>query len=213
MMPGRAPNHAAAPAAGRIEDPASRNADAQALAALQRPAPVDFNNVPLAEALESISNQTGIDIVPDWRALEGAGVNRDAPVSLRIRQAVPAEQVLTWLLRSADNADAIGFAIDHGVVVVAPREKLDQMLITRAYDLGSNLAGAGNSLEQLVRESVAPQSWRDGGGMGTVRVFNGKLFVTATEPNQRQVERLLGLMNAHGMGSGAVGGGGPLQAK
>jgi hypothetical protein len=209
-MGGRgAPNAVAA--AGRIEDPASRNADAQALAALQRPAPVDFNNIPLAEALDSISSQTGIDVVPDWHALEGAGVNRDAPVTLRIRQAVPAEQVLTWLLRSADNGDVIGFAIDHGVVVVAPRERLDQVLITRAYDLGPNLAGAGKSLEQLVRESVAPPSWRDGGGTGTVRVFNGKLFVTATEPNQRQVERLLGLMNAHGMGG--AGGGGGLQAK
>ena len=95
---------------------------------------------------------------------------------------------------------------------MAPRDKLDQMLVTRAYDLGSNLAEAGKNLEQLVRESVAPQSWHEDGGSGSVRVFNGKLFVTATEPNQRQVERLLGLMGAQRVGGAPAGGGSP-QAK
>jgi hypothetical protein len=209
MMPGGAPmagGRGGDAGGGRIEDPASRSADAKALNALQKAAPAEFANTALAQALEQIGDNVGVDIVPDWRSLEAAGVNRETPVSLRIRQNVPAEQVLTWTLRSVD--EGIDFAIDHGVVVVAARDRLDRMLVTRAYELDANLQGAGKGLEQLVRESVSPRSWREEGGVGTVRVFNGKLFVTATEPNQRQVERLLGLMKAHGVGGGGGFGGG-----
>ena len=34
-----------------------------------------------------------------------------------------------------------------------------------------------------------------------MRAFNNKLVVTATEPTHRQVERLLGLMEAQGTGA------------
>ena len=51
---------------------------------------------------------------------------------------------------------------------------------------------------------MAPHSWRESGGAGSVRFFDQKLFVTTTEPNHRQVERLVGLMEAHGAGRGAA---------
>jgi hypothetical protein len=136
-------------------------------------------------------------------------VERNAPVSLQLGLGAPAEQVLTWVLRSA-GGEAAGFAIDHGVILVAPQDRISQMVVTRAYPLG-NLAAEGGALEQLVRDTVAPSTWRESGGPGSARVFNGQLFVTATEPNHRQVERLLGLMQAQQGGGapmpGMMGGG------
>jgi hypothetical protein len=192
MPPGPAP----APG-GRVEDPSSRAADARTTAKLQKAVPVELNGVGLADALDMLADKAGIDVVTDWKALESAGVNRDAAVSLRFRQEVPAEQVLTWVLRTA-TGDAAGFAIDHGVVVVSTKEQLDRMVLTRAYDVRS-IHASPNDMEELVRESVSPGSWRQSGGPASVRVFQGQLFVTATEPNHRQVERLLGLMKAQGM--------------
>jgi len=196
-----------APAAGaRVEDPSSRAADAQTTGKLQKGVPLELNGAGLADALAEIADKSGVDIVTDWKALESANVNRDASVTLRFRQAVPAEQVLAWVLRSAAG-DELGFAIDHGVVVVSTRDQLDRMVLTRAYDVRS-IHASPNDVEELVRESVSPGSWRQSGGAGSVRVFQGQLFVTATEPNHRQVERLLGLMKAQGIegGDGNKGG-------
>jgi hypothetical protein len=188
---------AAATAGGRVEDDTSRAADARARQALRRPVPVGFDNESLDGALDALGETAGVDIMPDWKALEAAGVRRDTPVSLRLRQGAPLEQTLTWLLRSA-GGDELGFAIDHGVVVVTTPERLSRMVITRAYPVGAH----GPGVEALVRESVAPESWREQGGTGSVRFFKNQLFVTATEPTHRQVERLLGLMESHGAGPG-----------
>lgn len=193
-MPGMAPG--GMPAEARVEDPAARDADARSAQALRRTLQVNFEGAPLSDVLTFIADNTGVDVVGDWKSLEAAGVDKSAPVTLTLRQGAPAEQVLTWILRSAAG-DAAGFAIDHGVVLVSTQDRIDRMVITRAYSLGA-LAGSGAQLENLVRDTVAPHSWRESGGSGAVRSFNDKLFVTATEPNHRQVERLLGLMNAHG---------------
>jgi hypothetical protein len=189
------------PAEGRVEDPAAREADARSVAALQKGISVQFDGAPLTDVLDFFADSTGLDVVTDWKSLEAEGVDRSAPVSLRLRQNAPAEQALSYLLRSA-GGDNIGFAIDHGVVVVASRSRLDRMVVTRAYD-ASGLADG--DLASLVRETVSPSSWRENSGPGSARVYNGRLVVTATEPNHRQVERLLGLLRAEGGGGGDAG--------
>jgi hypothetical protein len=202
-MPG-APGTPAAPAAARVEDPSSREADARALKSLGKAVKANFDNVPLEAALNDVAQSSGVDLIADWKSIEAAGVQRDTQVTLNLRQGASAEQVLGWVLRSA-GGDALGFAIDHGVVVVAPQERIERMVITRAYPLAS-LADDGPAVEGLVRDTVAPNSWRESGGPASVRFFNGQLFVTATEPNHRQVERLLGLMSAQGVRPGGMPG-------
>jgi hypothetical protein len=192
MAPGAMPE-------GRVEDPAARDADARATQALGKTISVNFDGVALGEALEFIADQAGLDVVADWKSLEPAGIDRNAQVTLNLRRGAPAEQVLNWVLRSG-GGDNAAFAIDHGVVLVSTPDRIDRMVITRAYPLG-NLADAGPQVENLVRDTVAPQSWRENGGAGSVRFFSNKLIVTATEPNHRQVERLLGLMEAQGAGA------------
>ena len=86
--------------------------------------------------------------------------------------------------------------------------RLSRIVVTRAYPVGAHGAG----VEALVRESVAPESWREQGGTGSVRFFRNQLFVTATEPTHRQVERLLGLMESHGARPGGPGDGDPNDA-
>ena len=189
-----APGTPGTAADGHVEDPTARGANARAAEALRNPLPVNFDNVPLDDALRFIADATNVDVITDWKSLESAGVSREATVGLTLKQGAPAEQVLHWVLRAAAG-DAVGYALDHGVVVVAAQDRIDRMVITRAYkNLGGN---NGPALEHLVRDTVAPHTWRENGGAGSVRYFNNQLIVTATEPNHRQVERLLGLMEAH----------------
>ncbi len=48
---------------------------------LKQPISLNFNNTPLRDAISSIAIQSGIQVVPDLRALQEAKVNLDAPLS------------------------------------------------------------------------------------------------------------------------------------
>lgn len=48
---------------------------------LQQPISLNFNNVPLREAISTIAIQSGVQVVPDLRALQDAKVNLDAPLT------------------------------------------------------------------------------------------------------------------------------------
>ena len=54
---------------------------------------------------------------------------------------------------------------------------------------------AGDELFALIRDTVAPETWRDAGGSTPVILrYGGKLVVTTTEPNHREVKKLLDLL-------------------
>ncbi len=48
---------------------------------MKQPISLNFNNTPLREAINVMSIQSGIQVVPDMRALQEAKVNLDAPLS------------------------------------------------------------------------------------------------------------------------------------
>ena len=153
-----------------------------------------FEETPLREALALIADRAGVDVLPDWHALEAAGgPGPDTPVNLKLKKPFPTEQVLRWSLRSA-GGDAIGFAVDHGILYVGDRASLDRLVVTRAYDL-EDLMSADIDAVIAIHENIAPASWRDAGGsVGGMQLVGTRLLVTQTEPAHRQVQKLLKLL-------------------
>ena len=189
----------------RVDDPRAREADARAAAGLLKPMPAEFTDMSLSDALAFFTDVTGVDVFADWRNLEAAGLERNAPVTVRLKGQAPAGDVLERILQSAAG-DVIGFAIDRGVVLISTQERLDRMVITRAHDI-PRADDDGAAVASLIRTTVAPHTWREEGtgGFGAVTPFGGKLFVTATEPTHREVEKLLKLVTGGGGGGGASG--------
>jgi beta-lactamase regulating signal transducer with metallopeptidase domain len=200
MSGGVAPAGFATGATGRIEDPADREADARAAAGLRTPVAAEFDRVALTDVLDHLRDAAGLGIVLDTKLLEEAGIDPGALVTLRLREPIPAGQALEWALRSA-GGNQLGYAIDRGVVLVSPREQLDRMVITRAYDVSDLRAepnqrgnAGGQDVETVVRTTVAPGAWAENGGAGSIIRFRGKLLVTTTEPLHREVEKLLTML-------------------
>jgi hypothetical protein len=178
-----------------VEDPSAQEADARTWAKLRKPInAVKLDGVPLSDALSFVSEAVEFDIVADWKSMEASGIDQSSPVSMNLRDRVPAEQVLQWILRSAAG-EKIAFAIDHGLVVVSNRDQIDRMTVTRSYDVQDLRDRGGQNIAQLLRELIAPGTWRnEGGWTGNIAEFDGKLLITQTEPNHREIEKLLGLM-------------------
>ena len=195
----------AAPPAAAEKRPDAKKRDEAARAALARVLPeVTFDGVGLSDVLDFLRDVTGANLFVNWRALEEAGIDRNAPVTARLRQ-VPFAKVLDVILKSAaGDADAqLGFAVDQGVITISTKAELALDVVSRQYDVDVLLAGAADrkareaTLLKLITGSIDPPSWKaNGGAAGEVTIAAGSLTVVATEANQKLVQNLVTQLNA-----------------
>lgn len=198
----------------RIDDrPAQAGADDPATQAmLDRALPeVTFDGVGLSDVIDFLRDLTNANIFVNWRALEGAGIDRNAPVNLRLRQ-VKFSKALQLILDGVGGDEVrLGYTVDDGVITISTDEDLGQNTLTRVYDVRdiadakvADAAAAGDAktarakrlaaLTTLVTGSVAPDSWRGtggDGGTGGIRELDGQLVVTQTPANHDAIVNLL----------------------
>jgi hypothetical protein len=176
-------------------DPERERANRAVAERLDRRLPeVDLDAVTLRGAVDVLRGATGANIFVNWKALEAAGVGRDTPVSVRLRN-VRAAKALNVLLDLVGPEEAkLGYTIDDGVVTVSSADDLQKDTMTRVYDVRDLLQAAAGAKRQLVdgapdkrfpllvrpgqdaptageaavtkliTATVAPASWRDNGG-------------------------------------------------
>jgi type II secretory pathway component GspD/PulD (secretin) len=160
---------------------------------------------------------TGTNIFVNWKAVEAAGVNRNTPVSARLRN-IRFAKALTVLLDSATGgADKpkLGYLVDDGVITISTAEDLvvgDGL--TRVYDVrdlvipvpdfdpesdGKEREKANDpnnparqeavdALIKLLRDTVSPEQW---GKSASVRELQGQLIITASREMHRTMIRLI----------------------
>ena len=81
---------------------------------------VNFAQIPVGDTIDCLRDVTAANIVVNWRTLEVAGVTRQQPVTLRLRD-VPLRTVLWLLLESAQaKPDApLDFRVDTGIITIS----------------------------------------------------------------------------------------------
>jgi len=91
--------------------------------------------------------------------------------------------------------DDIGFSVVHGVVVVSSKAALERHVVTRVYDVRE--LGNPDDMQQTIDQTI--------GGNTAVRFVNGKMIVTTSEPNHREIAKLLTLLRQDGPHTDATG--------
>lgn len=124
---------------------------------------IDFQQVPLDDALNYLRDTSGLNLYINWAALELAGVDRNTPVTLRLR-GITARQLLDLLLRSAAPGQ-LSWYVDENVVHVTTRDVADAVMITRVYPVMDLLTE--------VRDFPAPDVTLESGGEGGDGLFSG----------------------------------------
>jgi hypothetical protein len=154
---------------------------------------VKFEQVTLKDAIDFLRDVTELNIYVDWKAGENAGITRDVPVSLRLRN-VPAGEVLRLLLREA--APEMHYRIESGIVVISPVAAQPVAMI-KAYNVDDltrqSDALMTRSLETLQeRQKSAPdENQRDQFGAQIVNVQNAM----EERRNQRMQELVVLIQN------------------
>ena len=188
-------------AAGAKEE----QADRQIADRLEKRLPeIRFSNTAFQDAIDFLRDVSGADISVNWAALEKAGIDRNAPVTTRLKD-VKLSRALEHILHNVGGGK-IDFVAAKGVITVSTIEDLDRDKVTQVYDLRDLLVvdekdekkadaireALVAELTALIQETIAPDSWdTKGGKTGSISHRAGQLAVTHTARHQAQVKRLL----------------------
>ena len=216
-LPGRGESHTlsnradragqpeAQPAAGKYRggaDPfAGQHAeiDPAIAAVLDKKLPeVVFEGIGFSDVVDFLRDVTASNIFVDWRALEEAGIDRNAPVTVRLRD-VAFKNALAIVLRGVN--PELYYNVENNVIQIgwnapARAEKLEVKTYDAGDVLGADAAGPDvkvhmSELVTIVRENVQPATWQESGGNGKVNALGTRLVVTASESVHHDVDALL----------------------
>lgn len=147
--------------------------------------PASFTNNSLEDVLAFIGTVTNLNLDIDWDSLEQIGIERDAEVSLELRE-VPARVVLDRVLRkvSPDTFSKASWAVLDGVLVVASDEALRKNTFIEIYDVRDLLFQVPDyaRVPELDVDSVLQGNQGGGGGGGSGSIIRDQ----QNQNNQQQ---------------------------
>lgn len=173
--------------------------DAAARAILDRVLPeVTFDGVGLSDVIDFLRDFTNTNIFVNWRALEAAGIDRNAPVTLRIKDVKFSKALQVILDDVGGDEVRLKYAVEEGVVTISTAAPHAH---ARAYDVRDILQASAAAaprldpakrlatLRKMITGSVAPDSWQ--ANHVTAKPDEGKLVITQTPANHDAVANLL----------------------
>jgi hypothetical protein len=156
---------------------------------LALPLDVQFQDIPLRDALDFVQEATGVNLVVDKQGLAQNEVSLDVPINLRLKR-VSARTALRLVLQEVN----LRFFVEDGVLVVTSGTG-QAMLVRRVYPVADLVGPApkADNLIQVVTTTVEPGSWALQGGPGTIAYFAERqcLVVSQSASVQDQVRLLL----------------------
>jgi len=163
---------------------------------LERQVTADLKEVPLCDALEFLSKAADVDIALDRRSLDDIGIAPDTPVSVDLKDA-PLQSVLDRIAGPLDCQTC-----PRGAVIVFTSEEEAECRLTNRYHrvdelLAENQEKGGSpeydyaELYDLLYGVVAPETWDEVGGAGSISFFKGVMVVSQTPAVHAEIEELL----------------------
>jgi hypothetical protein len=166
----------------------------QARAALEKKIACAFDEFPLRLVVDQLSDQAGVPIEIDMRAIEDAGIDLDTPVSFKAG-SLPLATLLDRMLGQID----LTYVIAADSLVVTTRDQAEERFSTAVYPVSrlNVTTPRGRSLERLaslLEKIVMPESWASVSGSATIQPIDGDvpcLVIRQTTAGHRAVDAFL----------------------
>lgn len=107
----------------------------RAMVELDKSVAVNFKNNSLEQCIQYMEQVTGLEIYPDWKALDLIGIQQDTEVNLELGQVTADSAIKRILEQVGDDLDKPEFSIEDGVVVISSDEALRKKVVTIVYDI------------------------------------------------------------------------------
>jgi type II secretory pathway component GspD/PulD (secretin) len=164
--------------------------------ALDKPIEFEFVKTPLKDVAAALSKKSGINIILDEKAITDVGGGLDMPIT-RSFIGVPFELALLSTLKEHE----LNFLeIDDNVLQITSDIKVKEFVVTRTYevrDLAEPMQRSRgdqtplDGLVDLLTSIIAPTTWTQSGGTGSIAVFGNQLVISQTREIQGQIIDLL----------------------
>ena len=133
---------------------------------------LNVDNVALSRVVDFLRDVSGANIIVNWKVLEGAGINKDAPISIQVRDLTLRKMLKLVLDQASPNA-ALVFSVDSNVIGITTQDDADKHMVTKVYvvdDLvmtdNSTITPPTLNLQQATAASTGGQAGGTGGGGG-----------------------------------------------
>jgi len=154
---------------------------------------VEFDEMPLRDALAALAKQAGVPIGLDFRSLEVADVDVKTPVTF-VLKGRPLAVALDRMLDPLD----MTFVIRGCRLVATTRDAAAEMRSVAFYPFGPDTDRQGRAnwpgLVDAIEATVTPDNWMSVGGASMIRVIDGDvpgLVISHTTAGHRAVDAFL----------------------
>ncbi|MCI0359163.1 MAG: hypothetical protein L0211_11850 [Planctomycetaceae bacterium] len=185
-------SYASVPIAPFLKSPSEQ----RIMAALAEPTQIVVAHMPLSQLIDQLARRHGIPMLLHSQKLHEAGVSTDTLVTVSL-----TDISLTAALRRMLDEFELTYVVEHEALIVTTPEDAespDKMLLVAhpVHDLidwpvDPAPLGDYDPLIDLITTSVAPESWVDVGGPGSIEALDGWLLLSQTHEVHAQIESLL----------------------
>ncbi len=157
----------------------------------EEPVTIQFQEIPLVEVLNSLAKEQGFQLSIDLNELDKLGIDHEVPVT-EYKEDISLRLGMKLILKPWD----LAYYIEDGLVVVTSSEDAEQSMRTLHYPIRDLLnrdqpAASVVRVLQLVTTTVAPDSWENVGGQGTISEYQGVLVVRQTDSIHDQLAQVI----------------------
>jgi RNA polymerase sigma factor (sigma-70 family) len=145
---------------------------------------IEFVDAPLTEIVDYVSTARSIPIVIDTRALEDVGFAPDMAISCNFK-AISLRSALALMLEPL----GLTYVVRDEVLKITSKDEAETQLDPRFYRMETDNP---DELIELITSMVAPTSWDEVGGPGSIRAMNrSHLVISQTDRVHDQVAEFL----------------------
>ncbi len=159
----------------------------------------EFRDDRFDSAIDYFRDVSGQNVVVNWPALQAAGIDKDATVSLKLSN-VTHGRALKEILFAAGGVVPLGYILDEGYVRISTREDLSTLTTHRVYDVADLVAAdtaqrrreKAEELCDVIRAAINRDSWVEyAGSLGSICELDGLLLVLQNDQNHARLAKLL----------------------
>ncbi len=161
----------------------------------------DLTGVALEHVFAFLRDKLGVNIHVKWNLLQTVGIEKDTPVTVRLKN-VTFRKALRTILDDAGGVKPLDYIVDGGVVTISTKDDLSSSAYVRTivYDIRDLVDWTDRvevqDLMALIQENVDPASWRPTGEIAAVRDISGTLVITQTVKNHEAIQELFANIRA-----------------